>query len=209
MDPFPTGDAPAPHPPRRCANLSTTGGPHYLSAGPTATASRASRPQGRGSACALATRHFRRPADCGDHDRSPPRYRRRARNFDGAYLLESAWLESRSRPRERGNGELRRTIDQPPAPAHRSAGVPDRRGSTRRCLSPLGDENFKGRADRASGCCADGPGRSPRHAPPTTCRDHTRSHETAAAAAWPAVPRRALRDFALYGTEILQWSRRL
>ena len=87
-------------------------------------------------------------------------------------------------------------LTESPAPADRSAGALDRRGSTRRRLSPLGDKNFEGRADRTSSRCADGPGRSSRHTPPTTCRDRTRRCETAAAGAWPAVPRRALRALA-------------
>src|SRR6266513_5379752 len=204
VDPFPTRDSPAAKPPSRCANLSTTGGPHYLSAGPTKATAHASRPPNRGSAGALATRHFWRPADCRHYDRSSQRHRSRARNFDRAYLLESAWLEGRSRARERGNGELRRTVDRPAAPAHRSAGTPDRRGSTRRRLSPLGDQNFEGRADRTAGRRAVGLGRSPRHASPTTCRDYTSHRETAAAGARPAVPRRALRTSGFYGAEILQ-----
>src|SRR5207249_9759587 len=58
-----------------------------LSAGSTATATRASRPSRGRSARALAAGHFGRPANRRRHDRSYPRHRRGARNFDRAHFL--------------------------------------------------------------------------------------------------------------------------
>src|SRR5439155_200236 len=88
------------------------------STGTTATATRASRPSRGRSARALAAGHFRRPANRRPHDRSYPRHRSGARNFDRAHVLASAWVEGRSRAGERGTGQLRRTVDRRSAQAH-------------------------------------------------------------------------------------------